>query len=428
MKNLVLITSNFPFGTGESFISQELNLLSHAFERVIIVAQNISGEEARSTPENVKIYRHNTSTSLTGYLYLPLLFILNSGAITEILKGEIEFRLGISDSLTIRKFLFLFKKVIKAIQLKEFIDIKLKQEGINDSIVFYSYWLKTGAHAAAMLNYRKSIKVARGHGSDIYEEKTGKGYLPLLKFSALNLDAIFFISNQGKYYFEKKVRIHSPRFTVSYLGVDKPESLPSQPAKSDKYVIVSCSNMIALKRIDRIIESLEMVTVHKKIQWLHFGDGILKNELDAYAKKRLGNNKDIIYRFMGHFPNTELLRYYSENQVDLFLNTSSTEGVPVSIMEAQSFSIPVIATDTGGVKELVREGTGSLLPVDFKPLDLAKLIDYYSGLSETEIDKIRMNTFLNWKANFNASTNYAGFITQLNSIFASTTKETTAII
>jgi glycosyltransferase involved in cell wall biosynthesis len=423
MKSLVLITSNFPFGNSESFIAQELRLISNAYEKVIIIAQNVTGKEARSTPENVKIYRYNSSTSVKGFLYLPLLFFINSPAISEILKGEIEFRLGISDIFTARKFFYLFKKVIKAVQLKEYIIQKLKQEGIENSIVFYSYWLKTGAHAAAMLNYSNSIKVARGHGSDIYEENTVKRYLPLLKFSALNLDAIFFVSNQGKYYFEKKVRIHSPRFTVSYLGVEKPDTTSKEPVKSDNYVIVSCSNMISLKRIDLIIDSLEMVTSHRKIQWIHFGDGILKNELETYAEKRLGPLKNISYRFMGHYPNNELLKYYSEHHVDLFLNTSSTEGVPVSIMEAQSFSIPVIATDAGGVKELVREGTGTILPVDFKPYDLAKLIDHYSCLSEEEENKIRINSYLNWKSNFRASTNYEDFIMQLNSIFDSSIKK-----
>ena len=423
MKTLVLITSNFPFGKGESFIGQELTSLSPCFERVIIIAQNASVWDERSVPENVKIYRYNTSTSVYGFLYLPILFIINAAAIAEILRGEIEFRLGISDRITIRKFLYLFKKVIKAVQLKEFIIKKLRQERINDSIVFYSYWLKTGAHAAAMLNYRMSIKVARGHGSDIYEEKTIKGYLPLMKFSALNLDAVFFISKQGKYYFEKKVRIHSPRFTVSYLGVDRPESEGTEPVRTEQYVIVSCSNLVALKRIDLIIESLELVKTVKKILWLHFGDGILKKELEAFAEKRLGKLKNLSYRFMGYYTNNELLKYYSENHVDLFLNTSSTEGVPVSIMEAQSFGIPVIATDTGGVRELVKEGTGSLLPVDFRNEDLAKLIDQYSLLPEAEENTIRINAFNNWKSNFNASTNYEGFITELNSIFASSTKK-----
>jgi glycosyltransferase involved in cell wall biosynthesis len=105
--------------------------------------------------------------------------------------------------------------------------------------------------------------------------------------------------------------------------------------------------------------------------------------------------------------------------VDLFINTSYTEGVPVSIMEAQSFGIPVIATDTGGVRELVKEGTGSLIPVDFSPLHLAKLIEKYSLLPAVEENKIRVNAFHNWNLNFNASSNYEDFIMQLNSIFAS---------
>ncbi|MBE3138389.1 MAG: glycosyltransferase, partial [Actinobacteria bacterium] len=100
-------------------------------------------------------------------------------------------------------------------------------------------------------------------------------------------------------------------------------------------------------------------------------------------------------------------------------NTSSTEGVPVSIMEAQSFGIPVIATDVGGVKELIAEGTGSLLPVDFKPVDLAEMIQFYANLPEEEDNKIRMKAFNNWKLNFNASVNHKDFIMRVNSILAS---------
>ena len=58
-----------------------------------------------------------------------------------------------------------------------------------------------------------------------------------------------------------------------------------------------------------------------------------------------------------------------------------SEGIPVSIMEAQSFGTPVIATDTGGVKELVAPGTGFLLPVDFKPEDLAERIGLFLNMA-----------------------------------------------
>lgn len=419
MKSLVLITSHFPFGTGESFIEQEIKYLSRGFDRILIIAQDVTGEKTRETPENVIVYRYNTATSFKGFFLLPFLFFINAAKITEILKGEIEFRLGNKDTLTIRKFSILFRKVLKAVQLKEYIIKVLHKEKTSESIAFYSYWLKTGAHALTMLNYRDSIRIARGHGSDIYEEKTKEGYLPLLKYCALKLDAIFFISNDGKKYFIGKTGMDNHRFHVSYLGIERAYIEAKEPVRSDKFIIVSCSNIVALKRINLIIESLELIKSDREILWYHFGDGPLKSEIEDYAKKRLVPLKNIEYKFMGHYPNNELLKFYSLNRVDLFLNTSYTEGVPVSIMEAQSFGIPVIATDTGGVKELVKEGTGSLLPVDFLLSDLANMIEKYTGLSTDEENKTRVNAFHNWNQNFNASSNYEDFIMQLNSIFAS---------
>jgi len=47
-------------------------------------------------------------------------------------------------------------------------------------------------------------------------------------------------------------------------------------------------------------------------------------------------------------PHNDVLNYYASNPVDVFINTSSSEGLPVSIMEAMSFGIPVIATNVGG--------------------------------------------------------------------------------
>lgn len=419
MKTLVLITSQFPFGTSESFVTTELPFLTGSFDKTIIIAQNTSSEIKRDISESIVVLRYNPSTSARGFLNIPVLFILNSNEIISMLKDEIEFRLSIKDKLTIRNFFYLFKKIIKAFQLRDFIISKLSENNINESVVFYSYWLKTGAHAISLLNYRNSIKIARGHGSDIYEEKTEAGYLPLLKFTARKLDAIFFISKQGKEYFEQKTKVECPGFLLSYLGVEKPVLKEAKTTKTDKFVIVSCSNILALKRIDLIIDALEITNTGKDLLWIHFGDGALKFELEKYAEKKLGKIGNKLYRFMGHYPHEELIKYYANNYVDLFLNTSSTEGVPVSIMEAQSFSIPVIATDIGGVKEVVAEGTGLLLPVDFRPTDLASAIQHYAALSTEETDTIRMNAYMNWTINFNAAINYNEFIMRVNSIFAS---------
>ncbi len=418
MKTLVLITSQFPFGTGESFIESELPVLVRNYEKTIIIAQNTSDRKTRIIPDNLVLYRYNPSTSLPGFFYLPFLLILNFRTISKLFKEEVAFRRSINYSLTTNNSLFLLKRIIKSVQLRDFIRKILYKENVTQNIVFYSYWLKTGAHALAMLDYSYSVRISRAHGSDIYEEKTKSGYLPLLKFSALNLDAIFFVSSHGREYFIKKTKTDKSQFLVSYLGVKMPDLEISATIRSDRFVIVSCSNMVPLKRIDLIIYALEQVRSDKEIEWFHFGDGILKNEMEKLADSRLQHLRRISFKFMGQYPNEKLLKYYSQNYINLFINTSSTEGIPVSIMEAQTYGIPVIATDTGGVKELVTEGTGSLLPVDISPADLARLIEHYINLSDEETDRIRIKAMKNSEMNFNSNTNYNDFISKLNSISA----------
>jgi glycosyltransferase involved in cell wall biosynthesis len=427
MKTLVLVTSQFPFGTGESFIGSEFPVLSRSFEKIIIIAQNVSGERTRSMNGNVAVYRYNPATSLIGFLQLPFLILINADTIFRLFKEESDFRKSTGHDLSKKNVSLLLKKIIKAIQLRNFIRQAMIKEEVNESLVFYSYWLKTGAHAISLLDFKNSIKIARAHGSDIYEEKTLSGYLPLLRFSALNLDAIFFVSKNGKEYIRERTKTEGQNFFVSYLGVGKSESGTERISTSDTFVIVSCSNMVALKRIDLIIKSLQIVKSDTDIEWLHFGDGILKNELTKLAESRLKPLKKVSYRFMGYFPNDELLRYYQSNRVDLFINTSSTEGVPVSMMEAQSYGIPVVATDIGGVKEIVTEGTGSLLPVDFKPEDLKRLIEYYITLTDEESEIIRMNVIKNWNLKFNAISNYEDFLMKVNSILASCKEQTQSI-
>ena len=419
MKTLVFVTSHFPFGTGESFIDAEFPILSQNFDKVIIIAQNVNDEKTRDISGNVLVCRYNISTSLWGFIKMPFLIILNCFTVIKLCGEEIRFRRTIENHITVAKFPTLLKRIIKSLQLRDFINKKLKKECISESIVFYSYWLKTSSIAISMLNYKASIKVSRAHGSDIYEEKTVKGYLPLLRYNSRKLDAIFFISKNGKEYFENKIKDENHNFFISYLGVTKPRYGMVETGRSQKYTIVSCSNMIPLKRIDLIINAFALVRSEREIEWLHFGTGPLKDELEALACRKLERSKGKHYRFMGQYPNADLLEYYSLNYIDLFINTSFTEGVPVSIMEAQAFGIPVIATDVGGVSELVTEETGTLLTCDLSTEVLAERIQYYANLSVKEVEKIRKNAFNNWELNFNAQLNYRDFIIKLNTIFAS---------
>jgi glycosyltransferase involved in cell wall biosynthesis len=353
---------------------------------------------------------------------LPILLVRNSLLICWIINQELSDRKSRHCPLGLRKKIFLIRKLIKAFQFKEFIDTKIHSLGIFSDIVFYSYWLTTSAHSIGLLDYKRCLKISRAHGSDLYEEKSPLGYLPLLKFVSERLDSIFFVSEHGKNYFYEKTGSEDHKLTVSRLGISAPVVRTSVVSEKDIITIVSCSNLVPLKRVGLIIEALGCIKIIRKIKWIHLGDGPLRHNLENLAESLLEAKENIRYEFKGRRPNNEILEFYSNNRVDLFLNASSSEGIPVSIMEAQSFGIPVIATDTGGVNELVAAGTGFLLPVDFKPEDLAEKICLYLKMTEEEIKKIRNNAIQNQKSRFDANKNYTEFIKKVNRIFESAFK------
>jgi glycosyltransferase involved in cell wall biosynthesis len=171
-----------------------------------------------------------------------------------------------------------------------------------------------------------------------------------------------------------------------------------------------------VKRVHLLIYALGLVRSSKKIIWNHFGEGSLEKELKLMAEKTLGNLSGIEYKFRGRVMNAQIMEFYNENNVDLLVNTSSSEGIPVSIMEAQSFGIPVIATDTGGTAEIIVKETGILLPVDFDIADLARQIEYLLNLDHAEKVRMKRAIYDKWKMNFNAYTNFENFLKDIDTI------------
>ena len=147
--------------------------------------------------------------------------------------------------------------------------------------------------------------------------------------------------------------------------------------------------------------------IETPLRWVHFGDGRLMPELKTRVKELPDN---INYELRGYVPNQGVLEFYQKNEVDLFVNVSESEGIPVSIMEAISFGIPILATDVGGVHEIVTDKTGVLVDKTFKPKAVAdKLLDFVQQSRNVEF---RKGIRLFWQQNYSAEQNYTRF-TQL---------------
>ncbi|WP_180272189.1 glycosyltransferase [Actinomyces ruminis] len=98
----------------------------------------------------------------------------------------------------------------------------------------------------------------------------------------------------------------------------------------------------------------------------------------------------------------------------LLVNVSASEGVPVSIMEALSAGIPVVATDVGGTGELVRTGSnGILLPADPTPQQVRDAIEQIAGLDEDTYAELRAGARRTWEEHCDARALYTRFAAAL---------------
>jgi len=134
--------------------------------------------------------------------------------------------------------------------------------------------------------------------------------------------------------------------------------------------------------------------------------------LEQYASEKLPSN--VQAEFYGTVPNTKVYDVLASQPFHVFVNISSTEGVPVSIMEAMSFHIPVIATDVGGTAELVDDGmNGILLPADFSDEELVDAIGKFYTMSQEQYMHYRENARRKFMNDYNATENYKVFLEHL---------------
>lgn len=98
--------------------------------------------------------------------------------------------------------------------------------------------------------------------------------------------------------------------------------------------------------------------------WLA-GEGPLRYSLERQVIE-LGLQGRV--RFLGQLAHEALLRVYEQRQIDavvlpsIDLGNGVHEGIPVALMEAMAYALPVISTRTGGIPELLGDGAGLLVP------------------------------------------------------------------
>lgn len=398
MNKLLILTIEWPYGKGETFLENEVNYIS-GFDEVHCVPFYQSGD-MRSVPANIII--SNCVDGRKASIRHAIGGMINCHFWAEVKRLAVEKRLCPQRVRLLVQFSAMANR--RLIMLRKWITENLHED---DELTIYTYWMASDAAAVSMLRKHVTIKyyLTRCHGFDLYEYVNPEQYIPYRELTFNGVDKIFPVSAYGKDYLQKQYSTKvDGKVTVARLGTN--DWGINAPKNCDPvYQIVSCSNLIPLKRVGLLIDTLHNLSF--KAKWDHFGDGVLRDELEQQANDLPDN---IEYVFHGRIKNAELMKWYQQNHVDLFINVSESEGIPVSIMEALSMGIPVLATNVGGTGEIVHDGVnGYLMDENVSPDQIAESISKIAGADENQINELRRNARNIWQQEYNAATNYSTF-------------------
>lgn len=403
---LILLSDSYPLSAGEFFLDDEIRIIHQHFEKIYVLIKNQETKKLnRYIPDNLEILKYNPEVSVKQKLKaIPKIF--SPLFLGELFRAIFKYKLKPKPILFKIMFMDIVLSSAVITEIQELISVN--KLDINKTI-FYSYWHDHRALALARMTKKQKLihTISRAHGWDVFKDRHNPKYLPFKRFILNNLTNTFSVSETGAKEFLLYTNKHH-KISISKLGTRNP--LKTVFEKSNNSILLcSCSNIIPLKRIEKIISLISLLKL-PDLSWVHFGDGYLREELEQLAKDKLSN---VDFEFRGIVPNKEILDFYSQNYVDLFINLSESEGIPVSIMEALSAGIPVLATDVGGTSEAVNNDNGFLVPMDFDIYDVAKIVrNYLTAPSEKQV-QYRKNAYRFRENNFEAKTNYTKFVTEI---------------
>ncbi len=409
-KTLFMFTHNYPNKKGDSvFIASEITFLCKKFDKVVVICLSKGTENQISVPNNCNVYFLSSSNKIYSLLkvFVSVSFWKNIKLLYEELKDMIK-----SSRISIYNINSSFRFYLRAINICDSLKQVINKE--KKPNIFYSFWAEAEVLSALLINKRTTV-CTRMHRYDLYEETRSHNYQPFKKVIDRRIDRCYFISQQGLKYYLNKFATRSPNnYKLFYLG-----SFSDRTAYTNLYLrnkifeLVSVSDVRPFKRVEMIIDALTFVDNKIKIKWTHFGDGSELKNIKTLANEQLGSLDNISFSFAGYIHHEQLLKFLESYPFHCLINTSSLEGLPVSMMESLSFSIPVIAPNVGGISEIVNDSDGILLPVAAEAKDFAVAIEKIATMSQEQYEQLRKGAFSVWNKNFNGKLNYMSFAEEL---------------
>lgn len=235
----------------------------------------------------------------------------------------------------------------------------IKKRGVNH---IHAHWGSTTASMAFIMSELTRIPWSfTVHRWDIAENN-------MLKQKVQKSAFVRCISEDGS---REVVRIVGTKFLskikVLHLGIPIPDlEVERTKIARNEFIAMCPASFVLIKGHSILIEACGLLYKRgiRDFLCLLVGEGPLERTIREQIR-RLGLNATV--QLLGCIPHDQLMNMFSKGDADVVVLPSiitkdgEREGIPVALMEAMAYGIPVISTETGGIAELLSDGAGIMV-------------------------------------------------------------------
>ncbi|MCF7792783.1 MAG: glycosyltransferase family 4 protein [Candidatus Cloacimonetes bacterium] len=223
-----------------------------------------------------------------------------------------------------------------------------------------------GRIAAKLAGIGNVIHTSHGFPFNKYQSKPVRSfYMKCEKIAGWFCDKVVFVNQHDRKFVIQNKIINSKKALTIYNGIEVPQKL-SPKKNNNRFIIGSSFRFWKQKNPIRTVNAaIEVCKKNSQIEFIFLGDGELLEECQLLVQDAQLQNRIIFEAWV-----TNIFEHL--NKFDAFLLYSKWEGLPVSILEAMSVGLPIIASDIVGNDELVDDNNGKLVSLN----EVDKLIDF----------------------------------------------------